>query len=95
MREEIRRILKMVEEGKISTEEAVQLVDAGKFPVKGGRGEKAPASKAGWLTIKVYDSVTKKRKVNLSVPLTPAAAGTKMEVHVHWGRTLWHKITVP
>ncbi len=73
MREEELKILKMIEEGKITAEEGVKLLDAvreentrdtGKFPGKR-------------IKISVVDKSTDRKKVDISVPISLAKAFLK------------------
>jgi len=76
MNEERMRILKMIQDGQISAEEGARLLEA----LGGGTKAKIrptaewePGSVGGrTLRIKVFDSVTKREKVNLTVPLALA-----------------------
>jgi hypothetical protein len=78
MREEVKQILKMVEEGKITAEQAVQLVEAGDVSDEGGVPSKTAPGKAKWLKVRVYDAVSGKRKVNVSIPLSLVSMGLKL-----------------
>jgi len=59
--EERVRILRLLEEGKISADEAGKLLDA--------LGTKK-SEKARWLKVRVYDVGSSKPKVNVNVPLS-------------------------
>jgi len=80
------RILNMVQEGKLSTQEAVQLLEALDFnpEEKTSYTESLPEfevptnGKAHWLKIVVTDQSSGKRKVNLRVPLALVRWGMKM-----------------
>jgi hypothetical protein len=68
--EDRKRILKMVEEGKISSEEAVKLLDA--------LEDKSPniESKGRWLKVKVLKKGS--QKVNVKIPLKLIKVGVKI-----------------
>jgi len=80
------RILNMVQEGKLSAQEAVQLLEALDFnpEEKTSYTESLPEfevptnGKAHWLKIVVTDQSSGKRKVNLRVPLALVRWGMKM-----------------
>jgi hypothetical protein len=65
MNEERLRILKMVEEGKVSAAEGAELLAALEKS-----GETAPGEKARWLRVRVQDLDTGKPKVNVNLPLS-------------------------
>lgn len=76
MNEERMRILKMIQDGQISAEEGARLLEA-----LGGETNTKVRPTAEWesgsvggktLRIKVFDSVTQREKVNLTVPLALA-----------------------
>lgn len=72
MNEERLKILKMVEDKKISAEEASRLLDAL------GSGAEEPASGgAKMLRIRVYERDREKPKVNINVPLSLVKWGLK------------------
>lgn len=77
MKEEVRQILKMVEDGKLTAEQAAQLMEAGSLS-----NEKSPAvaGKARWLKIRVYDIATNRKKVNVSIPLSLVSTGLKLGI---------------
>ncbi|MDD2523098.1 MAG: hypothetical protein PHW11_09830 [Anaerolineaceae bacterium] len=84
--DEKKRILKMVQEGKLSAQEAVQLLEA----LEPSPEEKSISSeiipdpavssngKAHWLKVVVTELSSGKRKVNLKIPLALARWGMKM-----------------
>ena len=80
--EERLRILRMVQEGKISAEEGIELMDAlgenrrGKEPVVAERrmGRRA----ARWFRIRVTDQITGKIKVDVRLPVNVVRAGSKL-----------------
>ena len=70
MNEERMRILKMLEEGKISVEEATQLIEAVEAPQT---TEIAPQGKPKWLRVRVQDGDDEKVSVNLPLSLARVA----------------------
>lgn len=82
MSEERLKVLKMLQEGRITAEEATQLLDA----LEGGRaaGPRAPEPYAvplrrgRWLRVRVTDTDTGKNRVNVRLPLNVVEAGMKM-----------------
>lgn len=87
------RILNMVQEGKLSAQEAVQLLEALDFrpEEKSITNEIIPDpaastnGKAHWLKIVVTELNTGKRKVNLRIPLALARWGMKMGSKASFG----------
>jgi hypothetical protein len=83
--EERIKILKMLQEGKLSAEEAAQLLEALEVPqsvgVSGARAEGRPASssKGGrWFRVRVTDTNSGKTRVNVRLPVSLITAGMKM-----------------
>ena len=79
--EERLKIMKMVQEGKISAEEAIQLLDAfdpePKIPPK----PSAPPRLGGpgrWFRVRITDTSTGKVRANIRLPLSLVSAGLKM-----------------
>lgn len=72
------RILKMIQEGKITAEEGAKLLAALREVRKDARAV-APATPArlnkGWLRVRVTDMTTGKTKVNVNLPLGLVDAG--------------------
>lgn len=72
------RILKMIQEGKITAEEGAKLLAALREGRKDARVA-APVAPArlnkGWLRVRVTDMVTGKTKVNVNLPLGLVDAG--------------------
>lgn len=67
--EETRRILKMVEEGTITAEDAAKLLDA----LEASEGEakaEAPARKPRWLRVRVYEGGKERPSVNVNIPIS-------------------------
>jgi hypothetical protein len=71
------KILKMIEEGKISPAEGVRLLEQGET---GSRPPAAEASPAGprWLRVLVTDTLSGKAKVNVRLPVNLVNAGVKL-----------------
>ena len=78
MNEERIKILKMVEDGKISTDEAARLLEAIGNSNYISDDVALPNGKAKWLKIKVIDMTTNKKKVNVSIPLNVAKVAIKL-----------------
>jgi len=78
MREETVQILKMVEEGKITADQAVQLIGAGNLFDNSKDRSTAVSGRAKWLRVRVYDINSNKRKVNISIPLSLVSIGLKL-----------------
>ena len=82
--EERLKILKMVQEGKLSAEEAIQLIEAldmSREPPIPPEPPTAPAPmpRAGkWLRVRVTDTNTGKVRVNVRLPINVVSAGLKM-----------------
>ena len=82
--EERMKVLKMIEEGKITAEEGTKLLAALDETRKPGRGPMTPPvppgapSPARWLRIRETDAVTEKSKVNVTIPMGLVNVGLKM-----------------
>ncbi|MGB9780017.1 SHOCT-like domain-containing protein [Caldanaerobacter sp.] len=74
--EERLRILKMVEEKKITAEEAAELLKA--LEMEEEREIKRVPRRFRWLKIKVTDTNTNKVKVNLSIPYSLLSWGMRI-----------------
>ena len=77
--EERMRILKMIQEGKITAEEGAKLLAA----LRESRKEARPTIPAGrmgkgWLRVRVTDMATNRAKVNVNLPLGLMDAGLKI-----------------
>lgn len=73
--EERLRILKMLEEGKISTEESVQLLQA----LKGREGGDRPATaEKRWFRLRVTNTSSGETEVSVNIPLSLVWVGAKM-----------------
>jgi len=88
MREETMKILKMVEEKKISAEEAAKLLEA--LERSSGKEETSQEKYGKTLRIKVFEGDLSKPKVNVNIPLTivkfigklmPDRVKTKLDEH--------------
>lgn len=77
--EERMKVLKMLQEGKISAEEAASLLeslDQGEEPVK---GEVMPKNLNGrWFRVRVTDKKNDKTKVNVRLPLNLIGVGLRL-----------------
>jgi hypothetical protein len=84
--EERMKILKMIEEGKISAEEGAKLLAALR---DGRRGPGVPTplrppgapGQARWLRIRVTDMATGRSKASVQIPLALVDAGMKIGAH--------------
>ena len=89
--EERLKILKLIQDGKITPEEGIALLDAleesTSEPPRGGRGSTPPTpptppippETAGrWLRVRVTDTDTGKSRANIRLPLSMVTAGMKM-----------------
>jgi hypothetical protein len=80
--EERMKILKMIEEGKISADEGSKLLAA----LSGARKAAAPSRASGgglarWLRIRVTDVRTGRSKASVQIPLALVDAGMKIGAH--------------
>ena len=84
--EERMKILKMIEEGKISAEEGAKLLGALR-DTRRGPGVPTPPRPPGapgaarWLRIRVTDIVTGRSKASVQIPLALVDAGMKIGAH--------------
>ena len=78
--EERMKILKMIEEGKISAEEGAKLLSALTESRKSASGAQSGAGPgdARWLRIRVTDTSTGKAKVNVNLPIGLINVGLKL-----------------
>ncbi len=67
MEDERFEILKMVQEGKITAEEGVKLLEALEPDID--EGPVSPAARARWMRVRVTDTATGKPKVAVNLPL--------------------------
>ena len=81
--EERMRILKMVQDGKISAEDGIRLIEAlGKQrPVESARPT-PPGGAGRFFHIRVTDTRTEKVRVNVRLPVNLVNAGLKMGAHL-------------
>jgi hypothetical protein len=82
--EERIKILKMVQDGKITADQAAELLKAlenRSAPASGAPGQ-APGQAAGqrgrWFRVRITDTDTGKTRVNVRMPLSVVTAGMKM-----------------
>jgi hypothetical protein len=71
------QILKMVQEGTITAEEAAKLLSALDSSAK-DQGGPPRDGKARWIRVRVTDLQTGKRKVNVNIPIALAEVGARM-----------------
>ena len=80
--EERVKILKLVQDGKISADQGVQLLEALQDPLKHKTEEPAGQPKgtqvARWFRVSVTDTDTGKVRVNVRLPVNLITAGVKM-----------------
>jgi len=86
--EERSKILKMVQDGKITADQAADLLksleEGRSAPAGGAPGQAVPPGQAGaprggrWFRVRITDTKTGKTRVNVRLPLSVAAAGMKM-----------------
>jgi hypothetical protein len=79
--EERMRILKMIDEGKLSAEEGARLLSA---LSDGRRGQAQPSRLSGaarWLRVRVTDVATGRSKATVQIPIALLDAGMKIGAH--------------
>ena len=81
--EERMRILKMIDEGKISAEEGAKLLSALSESRRGPNASLPPrqAGTARWLRVRVTDVVTGRSKATVQIPLALIESGMKIGAH--------------
>ncbi|MDD2922218.1 MAG: hypothetical protein PHQ36_08020 [Anaerolineales bacterium] len=80
--EERMKILKMIEEGKISADDGAKLLAALSEPRKGIPVPQNPSGAAArWLRIRVTDTRTGRSKASVQIPLALVDAGMKIGAH--------------
>ena len=81
--EERMKILKMIEEGKISAEDGAKLLAALSEGRRGPGGQNLSrtAGAGRWLRIRVTDTVTGRSKASVQIPLGLIDAGMKIGAH--------------
>jgi len=81
--EERMKILKMIDEGKLSAEEGARLLSAlsaGQKTSSGVNGSLG-ASSARWLRVRVTDNVSGRSKATVQIPISLIDAGMKIGAH--------------
>jgi hypothetical protein len=73
--EERMKILKMIQDGKITTDEGAKLLKALSAKSEKPRRVKRSGGKGGWLRVRVTDMNSGKPKVNVNLPLRLVDAG--------------------
>lgn len=77
--EERMRILKMIQEGKITAEEGARLISALQDSRKGSARSSGTTERSqSWLRVRVTDVLTGRAKVNVNLPLGLIDAGLKI-----------------
>jgi hypothetical protein len=79
--EERLKILKMVQDGKITAEQAIQLlesVDSDKTASPGSPSKTQTGGSGHWFRVKVSDTITGKMRANIRLPISLVNAGLKM-----------------
>lgn len=76
--EERMKILKMIQEGKITAEEGAQLLSALRETPKPAKSSLSLANQKGWLRVRVTDMGSGKTKVNVNLPLGLMDAGLRI-----------------
>jgi hypothetical protein len=82
--EERMKILKMIEEGKISADEGSKLLSALSDTRRGNSTPPRPTGMGGtarWLRIRVTDTRTGRSKASVQIPLALVDAGMKIGAH--------------
>lgn len=80
--EERMKILKLIEEGKISADEGSKLLAALSNSRLGvSSPPRPPSGSARWLRIRVTDTRTNRSKASVQIPLTLVEAGMKIGAH--------------
>jgi DUF4097 and DUF4098 domain-containing protein YvlB len=77
--EERMKILRMIQEGKITAEEGARLISALQESRKSGDRSSSTADRSNsWLRVRVTDVLTGRAKVNVNLPLGLIDAGLKI-----------------
>jgi hypothetical protein len=83
--EERMRILKMIQEGKITAEEGAKLLSALRDSRKDIHPPSPPSLRKGWLRVRVTDMRTGRTKVNVNLPMGLVDAGMNIATQfVRW-----------
>lgn len=80
-KEERLKIMKMIQDGKITAEEAIQLLDAvdpAKKPYPETPSQPKGTGPGRWFRVKVTDTITGKMRANIRLPISLVSAGLKM-----------------
>ncbi|MGD0005167.1 MAG: hypothetical protein ABSE06_13160 [Anaerolineaceae bacterium] len=80
--EERVKILRLIQDGKISADQGIQLLDALQDPfkskVEGGISQPKVAQAARWFRVSITDAASGKVRVNVRLPVNLITAGVKM-----------------
>ncbi len=81
--EELMKILKMIEEGKVSAEDGAKLLAAlsDARRTAGATGPTRGSGSGHWLRIRVTDTVTGRSKASVQIPIGLIDAGMKIGAH--------------
>jgi hypothetical protein len=79
--EERMKILKMIDEGKLSAEEGAKLLSALSASQKASSGGGLAGSGARWLRVRVTDTATGRSKATVQIPISLIDAGMKIGAH--------------
>ena len=79
--EERMKILKMIDEGKLSAEEGAKLLSALSASQKASSGGSLAGSGARWLRVRVTDTATGRSKATVQIPISLIDAGMKIGAH--------------
>lgn len=79
--EERMKILKMIDEGKLSAEEGAKLLSALSASQKASSGSGLSASGARWLRVRVTDTASGRSKATVQIPISLIDAGMKIGAH--------------
>jgi hypothetical protein len=75
------RILKLIEEGKVSPAEGVRLLEQGQTEPQSHAAEN-PSTGPRWLRVLVTDTESGKTRVNVRLPVNLVNAGVKLGAHL-------------
>lgn len=80
--EERMKVMKLVQDGKISPEEGMELLDMLESKSQAGKtdqvGEQGPKPQAKWMRVRVTDLNNGRQSVNIRLPLGLVNAGVKL-----------------
>lgn len=79
--EERMKILKMIDEGKLSAEEGAKLLSALSASQKASSGSGLSSSGARWLRVRVTDTASGRSKATVQIPISLIDAGMKIGAH--------------